>query len=112
MLSIPTSKSSMNSPKYLIASTRSLSSNSTGYITALALDATTGAITEQLFLLPSTGSGGASNSVSPAPFSEEHFAITDAASNFLEIWQICGKTAQAVAHLGMQGGPANAVWLN
>lgn len=85
-----------------------------GYVSAFALDGETGAITEQLFLLPTTNSGGSANAVSPAPFSEDYFAITDSGSNFLEIWKMNATssetTAAPVAHLALQSGPANVVW--
>ncbi|KAF2177129.1 3-carboxy-cis,cis-mucoante lactonizing enzyme [Zopfia rhizophila CBS 207.26] len=112
LFSIPGTNSSTGSPKYLITGTRSRSTNSTGYVSAFSLDSSTGAITEQLFLLPSTGSGGSANAVSPSPFSEEYFAITDSGSNFIERWRIDGDaaTAWAVAHLDLENGPANVVW--
>ena len=108
------SNSSSTSPKYLVTGTRSRTSSLTGCISAFALDASTGAITKQLFLLPSTASGGSANAVAPAPFSEEVFAITDAGSNFVEVWKISGNGtgAEAVAHLGLDSGPANVVWVN
>lgn len=112
--SIPTSNTSATSPKYLITGTRSRSTSTTGYISAFALEATTGAITEQLFVTPSTGSGGSANAVSPAPFGEDYFAITDSGSNFVEMWKISedGKSAVAVAHLGLGAAPANVVWVD
>ncbi|KAF1929970.1 3-carboxy-cis,cis-mucoante lactonizing enzyme [Didymella exigua CBS 183.55] len=112
--SIPVFNSSTASPKYLITGTRSRSTSSPGYISAFALDASTGAITEQLFITPSTASGGSANAVSPAPFSEEYFAITDSGSNFVEMWRIAddATSAAAVAHLGLSAGPANVVWVS
>ncbi|KAH6661164.1 Lactonase, 7-bladed beta-propeller-domain-containing protein [Truncatella angustata] len=114
LLSIPSSNGSALSPKYLIAATRSRTVGVPGYVSAFALDSDSGAITEQLFLLPTTNSGGSANAVSPAPFSEDYFAITDSGSNFLEVWKIDASgdvtTAAAVAHLGLASGPANAVW--
>ncbi|KAF2126689.1 3-carboxy-cis,cis-mucoante lactonizing enzyme [Dothidotthia symphoricarpi CBS 119687] len=112
--SIPSTNSSTTSPKYLITGTRSHSTSILGYTSAFALDPITGAITEQLFITPTTGSGGSANAVSPAPFSEEYYAITDSGSNFLEMWKIGddGKSAAAVAHLGLNGAPANVVWTN
>lgn len=107
------SVSSAESPKYLFASTRSIiSTSSPGYVTAFSLDATTGAIQEQLFLSQTTGSGGSANSVSPAIFSEDYFAITDSGSNFIEVWQVSvdGSAATVVAHLDLDNGPANVVW--
>ncbi|KJK61777.1 Lactonase 7-bladed beta-propeller [Aspergillus parasiticus SU-1] len=108
------SVSSAESPKYLFASARSRSTSSPGYVTAFSLDATTGAIQEQLFLSQTTGSGGAANSVSPAIFSEDYFAITDSGSNFIEVWQVSadGSAATVAAHLDLDNGPANVVWYN
>ncbi|TLD28112.1 Carboxy-cis/cis-muconate cyclase [Venturia nashicola] len=104
------------SPKYLLASTRSRTVGITGYVSAFSLDATTGAITEQLFLTPTTDSGGSANAVEPAAFSEQFFAITDSGSNFIEVWEIVdganGTSASAVAHLGLEGTPANVKWYN
>ncbi|WYZ45032.1 hypothetical protein EsH8_VIII_000348 [Colletotrichum jinshuiense] len=114
LFSIPSANASATSPKYLIAATRSRTVGIPGYVSAFALDSETGAITEQLFLIPTTNSGGSANAVSPAKFSEEYFAITDSGSNFLEVWQIdasgSATTASAVAHLGLAAGPANVVW--
>ncbi|KAI3553892.1 hypothetical protein CABS02_05930 [Colletotrichum abscissum] len=114
MFSIPSSNASATAPKYLIAATRSRTVGVPGYVSAFSLDSTTGAITEQLFLTPTTNSGGSANAVSPAKFSEDYFAITDSGSNFLEIWKIdatgSSTTAAAVAHLALTSGPANVVW--
>ncbi|KAE8420814.1 hypothetical protein BDV36DRAFT_306303 [Aspergillus pseudocaelatus] len=106
------SVSSAESPKYLFASSRSKYTSSPGYVTAFSLDATTGAIEEQLFLSQTTGSGGGANSVSPAIFSEDYFAITDSGSNFIEVWQVSadGSAATVAAHLDLDNGPANVVW--
>ncbi|KAL1597874.1 hypothetical protein SLS60_008361 [Paraconiothyrium brasiliense] len=112
--SIPASNASTTSPKYLVTGTRSRTTALPGYVSAFALDAATGGITEQLFLLPTTASGGSANAVAPAPFGEEYFAITDSGSNFVEVWKIDedGKGAASVAHLGLGAGPANVVWVN
>ncbi|KAL0944674.1 uncharacterized protein CTRU02_202561 [Colletotrichum truncatum] len=114
LFSIPSSNASATSPKYLIAATRSRTKGIPGYVSAFSLDSTTGAIGEQLFLTPTTNSGGSANAVSPAKFSEDYFAITDSGSNFLEVWKIdageSATTASAVAHLDLASGPANVVW--
>ncbi|KAK9419183.1 putative Lactonase, 7-bladed beta-propeller-domain-containing protein [Seiridium unicorne] len=114
LISIPSSNSSALSPKYLLAATRSRTTGVPGYVSAFSLDSESGAITEQLFLTPTTNSGGSANAVSPAPFNEDYFAITDSGSNFLEMWKIdtSGEetTAAPVAHLGLASGPANIVW--
>ncbi|KAJ4352405.1 uncharacterized protein N0V89_007753 [Didymosphaeria variabile] len=112
--SLPAFNASATSPKYLITGTRSRTTSLQGYVSAFALDATTGGVTEQLFLLPTTSSGGSANAVAPAPFSEEYFAITDSGSNFVEVWKMDdeGMSAASVAHLGLGAGPANVVWVN
>ncbi|KAK6220166.1 hypothetical protein QIS74_05668 [Colletotrichum tabaci] len=114
LFSVPSGNASATAPKYLLAATRSRTVGVPGYVSAFALDAASGAVTEQLFLLPTTNSGGSANAVSPAPFSEDYFAITDSGSNFLEVWKIdaasASVTASAVAHLGLASGPANVVW--
>jgi carboxy-cis,cis-muconate cyclase len=109
---VQVSNSSSLSPKYLITGTRSRTTSIPGHVSAFALDADTGAITSQLFLLPTTGSGGSANSVTPSLFSEEIFAITDSGSNFIEVWQIAadGASAAPVAHVALSTGPANVVW--
>ncbi|KAF6787631.1 hypothetical protein CSOJ01_15176 [Colletotrichum sojae] len=114
LFSIPSSNASAIAPKYLIAATRSRTTGIPGYVSAFSLDAASGAIVEQLFLVPTTNSGGSANAVSPAKFSEDYFAITDSGSNFLEVWKIdaagTSTTASAVAHLDLASGPANVVW--
>lgn len=102
-----------DSPKYLFSATRSKTSTLPGYVSAFALDADTGAITEQLFLLPMTGSGGSANSVGPTTFSEEYFTMPDSTDNFVEMWKISddATSASVVAHLDLELGPANVVML-
>ncbi|KAK7415950.1 hypothetical protein QQX98_005523 [Neonectria punicea] len=107
LFSIPAEGSS---PKYLIAATRSRTTGISGYVSAFSLATESGGIEEQLFLLPTTNSGGSANAVSPALFSENYFAITDSGSNFIEVWTIDGKDASVIAHLNLENGPANAVW--
>lgn len=79
-------------------------------MSAFSLDPKSGGIKEQLFLQPTTGSGGSANAVSPAPFSESYFAITDSGENFVEVWRIEEKKASVIAHLDLENGPANVVW--
>lgn len=83
-------------------------------MTAFSLDDVTGAVKEQLFLIPTTGSGGGSNAVAPAIFSEEHFVIADAQENFVEVWKIeeDAATAVVIAHLDIDDSPANVVWVD
>ncbi|KAI8665301.1 hypothetical protein NCS56_00965800 [Fusarium sp. Ph1] len=107
LLSIPVHG---DSPKYLLAATRSRTTGTPGYLSAFSLDPKSGGIKQQLFLQPTTGSGGSANAVSPAPFTENYFAITDSGENFVEVWRIEEKKASVVAHLGLENGPANVVW--
>lgn len=113
LFSVPTSGyggGEKSAPKYLLAATRSRTTGVDGYVSAFALNATTGAIVEQVFLVPTTNSGGSANAVAPALFDEETFAITDSGSNFIEVWKINGSSAAAVAHLDTAFGPSNVVW--
>lgn len=84
-----------------------------GYISVFTL-AESGEILEQNFLLPTTSTGGAANSVAPSPFTDRFVALTDSATGFLEIWELAtdGTSAQPVAHLDLIDGGccANAVW--
>ncbi|KAI0149003.1 carboxy-cis,cis-muconate cyclase [Pestalotiopsis sp. NC0098] len=101
------------SNSYLWATNRGRSGNATGYISVFDL-ADDGAILQQNFLLPTSSSGGAANSVNPSPFSDRFAALTDSSVGFLEIWELSedGSSAQAVAHLDLNDGGccANAVW--
>ncbi|KAK6085250.1 hypothetical protein SCUP515_01068 [Seiridium cupressi] len=98
---------------YLWATNRGRNTNTTGYISAFTLDED-GAISEQKFLLPTTSSGGAANSVAPSPFSDRFAALTDSSVGFVEIWELAddGSSAQVIAHLDLNDGGccANAVW--
>lgn len=111
VFSVPSSNSS--SPKYLLAATRSHTEGLTGYVSAFSLDGDTGAVAAQLFLLPTTNSGGVSNAVAPAPWGDErYFGLPDSVSDFVEIWRLAedGASAAPVAHLDLAAGPANMIW--
>ncbi|KAF2029954.1 3-carboxy-cis,cis-mucoante lactonizing enzyme [Setomelanomma holmii] len=113
--SIPSSSTTnTTSPAYLITGTRSHSTNATGFVSGFILDPSTGAISSQSFLLPTTASGGSANAVAPAPFDERYFAITDSAASTIEMWRIDenGLGAESVARLGLGNGPANVVWVS
>ncbi|KAH9889669.1 hypothetical protein F4778DRAFT_773283 [Xylariomycetidae sp. FL2044] len=106
------------SASYLWATNRAWSDDGRGYISAFDLDAS-GAIVRQNFLLPTTSSGGAANSVAPSPFSDRFVALTDALTGFVEIWELSedGASASVAAHLDLadaaesaSGCCANAVW--
>lgn len=114
LFSVPTSSyggGEKSFPRYLLAATRSRTTGVPGYVSAFAINATTGAIVEQIFLVPTTNSGGSANAVAPSLFDEDTFAITDSGSNFIEVWKINnGSSASAVAHLDTAFGPSNVVW--
>ena len=101
-------------PKYLFATVRSRTTTDPGFVAAFALDETSGAIKDRIFLLPTTASGGASNSITPAIFSEEYFTIADAQNNFIEVWKLNkdARDATVVAHLDVTDSPANVVWVD
>ncbi|CZR56947.1 related to carboxy-cis,cis-muconate cyclase [Phialocephala subalpina] len=96
---------------YLWATSRSRSTNTTGYISAFSLSST-GNITSQLFLTPTTNSGGTANSVAPSTFSDKYVALTDSSLGFVEIWGFEGTNASVVARVDIEDGGccANAVW--
>ena len=107
--------SNPNSPVDLITATRSLISTSTGYVSAFSLNSVSGAIAEQLILLPTPASGVSANAASPALFNEDYVAITDSGGNYFEMWRIVASgngttTASAVARLDFDGNAANIVW--
>lgn len=107
------------SGSYLWATSRAHNINQTGFITVFSL-APDGEILEQLFLTPTTSSGGTANAVTPADFNDRWAALTDSSIGFVEIWRLAddGSKAEVVAHLkvgnpvapGQNGCCANAVW--
>lgn len=109
---VAVSNATSASPRYLLAFARSRSTGVNGWVSGFALDAETGAITERVFIEEANGTGGTTNAVVPASFSEEYFAVTDQGADFVEVWQIAnnGTSASAVAHLDLESGPVNVVW--
>ncbi|KAI0123634.1 carboxy-cis,cis-muconate cyclase [Xylariales sp. AK1849] len=101
------------SNSYLWATNRGRDVNTTGYISVFSLDES-GAILDQNFLISTTTSGGAANSVAPSPFSDRFVALTDSSVGFVEIWELStnASSASVVAHLDLADGGccANAVW--
>ncbi|KAH8659765.1 carboxy-cis,cis-muconate cyclase [Xylariales sp. PMI_506] len=101
------------SKSYLWATNRGRTTNTTGFISAFSLD-DSGRIMTQNFLLPTSSSGGAANSVAPSLFTDRFIALTDSSEGFVEIWELNtnGSSASVVAHLDLSDGGccANAVW--
>lgn len=109
------------SGSYLWATSRGRSDDTPGYISAFALDPSSGAITSQLFLMETTTSGGTANSVAPSEFSDKYVALTDSSVGFVEIWKFSVPTlsnstgsASVVARVALEDGGccANAVWVS
>ncbi|KAI0593517.1 Lactonase, 7-bladed beta-propeller-domain-containing protein [Biscogniauxia sp. FL1348] len=82
-----------------------------GYVAAFALEPD-GAIARQLFLRPTSSSGGFANSVAPSPADDAVVALTDNSTGFVQIWHV---DRGLVANLDIEDGGgccANAVWLS
>lgn len=101
------------SGSYIWATTRSIYSNRTGYISAFEAS-NDGDILSQLFLIPTTTSGAMSNAVAPSTFSDNFVALTDSEKGFIQIWSFFNGSTEVVASLGLEDGGccANAVWLD
>lgn len=95
-----------SSAKYLFATTRSNSmihkgaDGITGYISVFKLDSE-GAIERQLCMMPTPTSGGHSNAVSPAPWSDDWLALTDDDCGGVEIYKL-ETEGRAAEELGAQ----------
>lgn len=75
------------SGRYLWASSRARGSADFGYLSAFRLD-DRGAVEEPLFIVPTTTRGSTTNSVSPAPWSDEFVAMTDYGTGYVQIWKM------------------------
>lgn len=99
------------SGEYLFATTRSNHFDVTGYITAFKLGPS-GNIERQLFIHPTSTSGGHSNAVSPCDFSDEWLALCDDQLGFVEIYRFRDENLSRVARVDIpeQGFGMNAIW--
>ena len=99
------------SGEYLFATTRGNSFDITGYITAFKLGPN-GNIERQLFIHPTSTSGGHSNAVSPCDFSDEWLALCDDQLGFVEIYRFRDETLARVARVDIpeKGFGMNAIW--
>ncbi|KAF1983968.1 3-carboxy-cis,cis-mucoante lactonizing enzyme [Aulographum hederae CBS 113979] len=102
-----------SSAKTLFATSRANSFHLTGYISAFRLN-DVGAIEQQLCLSPTPTSGGHSNAVSPCPWSDEWFALTDDQDGGIEMYRWDGKWMARVARCEVKepGFGMNAIWYN
>ncbi|EAW16378.1 lactonase family protein [Aspergillus fischeri NRRL 181] len=101
-----------HSGEYLFATTRGTYGRPwTGYITAFKLGPN-GNVERQLFIHPTSNSGGHSNAVSPCDFSDEWLALCDDQDGFVEIYRFKDETLARVARLDIpeKGFGMNAVW--
>ncbi|KAJ5964107.1 uncharacterized protein N7479_003983 [Penicillium vulpinum] len=99
------------SNSYIWATSRSHRSSYPGYISAFSISET-GDILSQLFLTPTTTSGGMANAVAPSTSSDEFVAITDSEKGLIQIWRFTGRRTEVVATLDLRDGGccANAFW--
>ncbi|KAK8096550.1 carboxy-cis-cis-muconate cyclase [Apiospora kogelbergensis] len=92
-----------------------------GFISAFRLDGESGAITEQLFRVPTTTLDGIANAISPAPWSEDWAAMTDVGTGYVQMWRmertegdggVVATTARDVARVNIPDGGccANVIW--
>ena len=100
-----------HSKRYLFATSRANSFDLTGYISAFKIGAA-GNIERQICLNPTPTSGGHSNAISPADFSDEWLALTDDQQGFVEIYRWHDEFLARVAHLDVPepGFGMNAIW--
>ncbi|KAL1861647.1 hypothetical protein Daus18300_008763 [Diaporthe australafricana] len=103
-----------SSNRYLWASNRGRSTNTTGYVSVFSLDEW-GAIVQQNFLVPTSSSGGFSNILSPSPYTDEFAVLTSNSTGFVEVWKLDedAGSAAVVAHLDIDDGGgccSNALW--
>jgi carboxy-cis,cis-muconate cyclase len=100
-----------HSGKYLFATTRSNHNDVHGYISAFRLGSA-GNIEKQLFINPTSTSGGHSNAVSPCDWSDEWLALTDDQDGFVEIYRFKDEFLARVARVDIpeKGFGMNAIW--
>ncbi|KAM3512469.1 hypothetical protein MY11210_003886 [Beauveria gryllotalpidicola] len=101
-----------HSGKYLFASSRSNSVELTGYVAAFKLSDEDGRIERQILLNPTPTSGGHSNAVAPADWTDEWLALTDDEQGWLEIYRWHDEFLARVARVRVPepGFGMNAIW--
>ena len=99
------------SGKYLFATSRANSFDLSGYIAAFKLSSA-GSIERQLFLNPTSTSGGHSNAISPCDWSDEWLALTDDQVGGLEIYRWHDEHLARIARVDVKepGFGMNAIW--
>lgn len=99
------------SGNYLFATTRGSSFDITGYITAFQLGPH-GNVERQMYINPTSTSGGHSNAVSPCDWSDEWMALCDDQQGFVEMYRVTEGLLSRVARVDVpeKGFCMNAVW--
>ncbi|KAF3388246.1 Carboxy-cis,cis-muconate cyclase [Talaromyces pinophilus] len=99
------------SGKYLFATARSNHNDVHGYISAFRLGPE-GNIEKQLFINPTSTSGGHSNAVSPCDWSDEWIALCDDQDGFVEMYRFKDELLARVARCDIpeKGFGMNAIW--
>lgn len=99
------------SGKYLFATSRGNGFDYTGYISAYKLGPH-GNVERQLFINPTSTSGGHSNAVSPCDFSDEWLALCDDQQGFVEMYRFQDELLARVARVDIPepGFGMNAIW--
>lgn len=97
--------------QYLFATTRANGHDITGYITAFKLGEA-GQIERQLFIQPTSTSGGHSNAISPCDWSDEWLALCDDQVGFVEMYRFRNERLARVARVDIpeKGFGMNAIW--
>ncbi|OAA70307.1 3-carboxy-cis,cis-muconate cyclase [Cordyceps fumosorosea ARSEF 2679] len=100
-----------HSGRYLFASSRANSAELTGYVAAFKL-ADDGRIERQILLNPTPTSGGHSNAVAPADWTDEWLALTDDEQGWLEVYRWQDEFLARVARVRVPepGFGMNAIW--
>ncbi|QKX57573.1 uncharacterized protein TRUGW13939_04691 [Talaromyces rugulosus] len=99
------------SGKYLFATARSNHNDVHGYISAFRLGPE-GNIEKQLFINPTSTSGGHSNAVSPCDWSDEWLALCDDQDGFVEMYRFKNELLARVARVDIpeKGFGMNVIW--
>ncbi|PHH63885.1 hypothetical protein CDD81_5333 [Ophiocordyceps australis] len=100
-----------SSAGHLFATTRGPDENAKGFVSTFALDQN-GSIQRLIATMPTDTSGGHSNAVSPADFSDEWVAIVEDVKGYLDMYRWENETLSRVARLQVDhdGFGMNAIW--
>ncbi|PHH58883.1 hypothetical protein CDD82_2625 [Ophiocordyceps australis] len=99
------------SAQSLFATTRGPDDSTQGFVSTFALDPD-GSILRHIATMPTDTSGGHSNAISPADFSDEWVAIVEDVKGYLDMYRWDNETLSRVARLQVDhdGFGMNAIW--